>query len=676
MPKYVLEPLKDDGLRGPRLEIDELLIDNDLANLFLQALRNIQLNSLTEVNGGMNMFNHYALSAVHGAPREEWNGYENRAGRYGYCHHSEDTFPTWHRPYMMSYEIAIYKEMLNIAGQYSDAAQKTDPIMPRNKRDPNGAFDTVFGLPVIYQQKQVFVRTPKKPNELTPMANPLYEFTFPKGDDWGAHPDRLRLTISRWFNQEHTARTLGDRTGESDHAYLDLEVRRQASTLATKIWKMLNPDEFVNKTRPWNSFVNDSINSVSIQGRRFATQSFEGWHDDIHVMVGQGRSKDRARFVGQMGDPAYAAFDPILWMHHNIDRLLSLYQPLYGKNVEGELIKRELILFTKNAQTEECFTSADGVVKNYWAPGFAVPGTKEDKSGTIKEIVKKYLTNAYCWATTKEQPGDQPLADWPKDVKSLSEAVSGKTVKKNPNARVVFTSVSASAAEPIKLEETPIKTAKILETVNSINKSLPEPAFVPAPSSGADGQVQQIWDAHIKVRKFAFDGSFSIHVFIGWVKDEQTERFFTKKNEVGFTGIFAAPQATSTECQSCQKNRADDIVIESVVPLTSYLTDYLDSNLKSAGLITEGQHRSVASLEPNDVVPFLKEQIQWRILDLASSLIVGREQEAHLEVAITHRTFTPPDANNLLGGYGEPTEYPDITTDKAGGLGYVYPAAT
>tara|TARA_R110002003_G_scaffold2062_2_gene23939 strand:+ start:4398 stop:4802 length:405 start_codon:yes stop_codon:yes gene_type:complete len=109
---FALEPLgNDNGARGPRLEIDEFLMDNDMSNLFLQALRNLQLDSLKEVDGGMNLLNHYALSAIHGAPREAWNGYENTrkstGNSTGYCHHSEDTFPTWHRPYMFAYEVCL-----------------------------------------------------------------------------------------------------------------------------------------------------------------------------------------------------------------------------------------------------------------------------------------------------------------------------------------------------------------------------------------------------------------------------------------------------------------------------------------------------------------------------------------------------------------------------------------
>lgn len=102
--KYIVKALPNDGKRGYRLEIDEFTEDNDMLNLFLLALIQLQLNSLTEVDGTPNWLNYYALSSIHGLPTENWNGISNNVNNsvvheerrnYGYCHHSIDTFPTW-----------------------------------------------------------------------------------------------------------------------------------------------------------------------------------------------------------------------------------------------------------------------------------------------------------------------------------------------------------------------------------------------------------------------------------------------------------------------------------------------------------------------------------------------------------------------------------------------------
>ena len=55
----------------------------------------------------------------------------------------------------------------------------------------------------------------------------------------------------------------------------------------------------------------------------------------------------------------------------------------------------------------------------------------------------------------------------------------------------------------------------------------------------------------------------------------------TKKNEAGFTGIFAS--SSDSNCASCSRNRAQDILVEDVVPLTPALYDYLDASPGSGG---------------------------------------------------------------------------------------------
>ena len=124
--RYTLKPLtNEDGKRIYRLEIDEFLADNEMTNLFLVALAELQKNSLkfwdpTKEPDWLTYYSVAGLSfrhlsrailiclGIHGEPREEWNGYPDgpKAGsRYGYCHHSEDTFPTWHRPYVFLFEV-------------------------------------------------------------------------------------------------------------------------------------------------------------------------------------------------------------------------------------------------------------------------------------------------------------------------------------------------------------------------------------------------------------------------------------------------------------------------------------------------------------------------------------------------------------------------------------------
>ena len=144
----------------------------------------------------------------------------------------------------------------------------------------------------------------------------------------------------------------------------------------------------------------------------------------------------------------------------------------------------------------------------------------------------------------------------------------------------------------------------------------------------------------------------------------------TKKNEAGFAGIFASP--VEAEYASCARNREDDILFEDVVPLTTFLYDYLDARPGSETLIRDADIKSIPNLEPESIAPFLTENLQWRMIDLGSNLLAGQEQQAKLEVAVTSRHFSAPTQEDLMGAYGPYTPHLEITRTKPGGAGYTY----
>lgn len=597
--------------------------------------------------------------------------------------------------------------MINQANQYKNPADRAkyldaaarfrlpywDPIMPRKQRDPTGPLSTVWGLPLILSLENIYVRTQSAPDRLIPMRNPLYSFKFPTLDEWDQprQTERIRLDQPTEYSQVETTR-VPDTQGNTNNKALDLSIQRQSGNLATKIWHMLNPDEssvnsqgvkvMVNEERSWNSFANMNVPDAIIGGESFATVSVESWHNGVHNLIGTGNIGGAANneFTGQMADPAYAAFEPMFWLHHgNIDRLLSLYQSLYGKNVDTAEALNQLYPFKKNMD-RKCFDSSDEIVKNYWAPGFAIPGSKPIDHA--KDLVKQYLTDTYYWATSD---ADVPeiLPNWPKNLAG-SEALYGDNAKPVDTAAIEMRALSLSSGAPRlvartqslpianavspRTQEKHIQVKDSLEIAHTVDRSLPK--MVLSMPKLASKPLMQTWNANIKVRKFAFNGSFNIHVFIGFVKDNQPERYITKKNEVGFTGVFASSK--ESQCASCKTARDQDVICEDVVPLTTQLTDYLASNPRSQDLIAVGNIRTLQSLEPEHVVPFLREHLQWRITDTKSRLLVGQEQQAGLKVIITNRTFQPPNEEHLLGVYGSSTAYPAITQDKAGGYGHVY----
>jgi len=89
-----------DGSQALRLEIDDLLNDSDLANLYFLALEAFMSNDIFT-----NAFSYYEIAGIHGQPYRAWDGVENIAypntgkpnKKTGYCAHGSVLLPTWHR---------------------------------------------------------------------------------------------------------------------------------------------------------------------------------------------------------------------------------------------------------------------------------------------------------------------------------------------------------------------------------------------------------------------------------------------------------------------------------------------------------------------------------------------------------------------------------------------------
>lgn len=142
----------------------------------------------------------------------------------------------------------------------------------------------------------------------------------------------------------------------------------------------------------------------------------------------------------------------------------------------------------------------------------------------------------------------------------------------------------------------------------------------------------------------------------------------TKQNEVGFTGVFASD--SDSGCANCERQRERGMIYQDVIPITPALLNYLDAATEpdSTGTLPEADLRTLRNFEPDQVVPFLKEHLHWRVTDTASNLKSEQEVlDSMLEIAVTDRVFDVPTDSNPLGTYHESTVHLDITQGKIGG---------
>lgn len=75
---------------------------------------------------------------------------------------------------------------------------------------------------------------------------------------------------------------------------MNLVIQRQAKNASAKTWQLLNPDELNNASRSWEVFANHFI-TPGRSDRWASSVSLESWHDDIHILVGNGN-----KFAGNM----------------------------------------------------------------------------------------------------------------------------------------------------------------------------------------------------------------------------------------------------------------------------------------------------------------------------------------------------------------------------------------
>jgi tyrosinase len=99
------------------------------------------------------------------------------------------------------------------------------------------------------------------------------------------------------------------------------------------------------------------------------------------------------------------------------------------------------------------------------------------------------------------------------------------------------------------------------------------------------------WIANIRAQRFAMTGSFFVRVFLGDFNPDPAQWSFDP-NLVGTHGFFGGI------CKDCQNQ--DSALVSGAVPLTT-------------ALLASIRNGYLASLEPDDVEPYLRTNMHWRV---------------------------------------------------------------
>ncbi|SLM36604.1 Uncharacterised domain, di-copper centre [Lasallia pustulata] len=255
---------------------------------------------------------YYQVAGIHGRPYSPWSGVEGVQAS-GYCTHNSILFPTWHRPYLALFEEVLYTLIQKIAGDFPKSEGRDRYLAAaRDFRMPYWDWAIVTGqgqgvLPLSVQSPQVEVISATSGGKRVPMDNPLYSFHFdPLNPTEGDFPDDSQF--SGW---ESTVRWPRNGTATSQNNLAEQALQSEVRNLRERVFYILS------SYLRYGPFSNNAWN----KGRPGIYGSLEGVHDTIHNKTGG---------EGHMGNVAYAAFDPIFWLHHtNIDRFFAMWQAIH-----------------------------------------------------------------------------------------------------------------------------------------------------------------------------------------------------------------------------------------------------------------------------------------------------------------------------------------------------------
>lgn len=124
--------------------------------------------------------------------------------------------------------------------------------------------------------------------------------------------------------------------------------------------------------------------------------------------------------------------------------------------------------------------------------------------------------------------------------------------------------------------------------------------------------------------RYALNGSFIVYFFMGDFNDNPGV-WLHDPHLAGSSSIFASPRTTidSQACANCANKEASGLKYYDTVGLTQALLMYW----KSGEPVNE---LKVTSLEPEVVVPFLTENLHWRVVDVS-----------HPNPSISRNVFAP-----------------------------------
>ncbi|KAF7324006.1 Photo-regulated tyrosinase [Mycena kentingensis (nom. inval.)] len=589
-----------------RIEINQFILNEVHFSLFVQALDGIY----SDAQGSLTSF--FQLAGIHGLPYVQWNqsGGSNVVANSawpGYCMHGTTLFPTWHRPFVALFEQVIQQRAATIAQTYVPAWQQAYMTGAASLRLPYWDWAANIMPPdAIIASTTVTIRKPDGFTHSVP--NPFLAYTFNPGPppaSWGFY-----APYSLWTT---TLRHPSDDTATATSRIVEL----RSSLLAERAFVRTNTYNTLTTVNDWADFSNHTANPLQAPP---LANSLETIHDTIHGTIG-----GTVGTLGDMSDPSVAAFDPIFWLHHaNVDRMLSLWSALHPNvwvspgttYVWGSSwtlpqnapidATTDLTPFWRTATTYWKSSDLDGVDS---APlGYTYPefnGLDLNNMPALTIAIKAKVDALYGPTV----PITAVLSPAPTKGLAPPKTLKRKTSKVTlANGHFSLTDDAPAGAPGVPQGDSSNTSASSRPTIVSQGGRF----FLSVSGSGRDsspsGNANQAavphaawtdWTAHVRVEKFALNGSFTVFFFLGNGTDPVSasvpadpREWHTAPSFAGTYFVFA--NGARQRCGNCVAQADAHQLVEGFV--------HLNTNKQELAGMSVAQGKR-----------FLREHLTWRV---------------------------------------------------------------
>ncbi|PVF92484.1 Di-copper centre-containing protein [Serendipita vermifera] len=624
-----------------RQEIRTFARDKELMELYLLGLERFQKAVQTDP------LSWYQIAGIHGRPYVVYDGAAgstNLGGNFGgYCTHSSTLFPTWHRPYLALFEQTLTKHVTDIANEYQGNDRQRYIAASQRFRVPYWDWAANSDLPdFVSIQAEVVVNSPTGSRR---MPNPLYAYAFHPMDSTFGDGTAAERSWESWMATIRWP-TRGDSRGVSDTTTLEAILQRNRAAIRLRVYNLLT------QSATYEAFSNDGFDGPRTDPRYY--DSLEAIHGTIHGLTGND---------GHMGDPDFAAFDPVFWLHHaNVDRLFALWQALHPD-----------LFVAPRLNFEGTFTTRPGTregPQSNLTPFWRSSGVFWNSEGARDTRTFNYTYPELAqWSTLPPQEKARRLRTQINDmygrgspVDRIRQEFFQPPTTARPAAAMAAKMEAPAAQQPVAAPDA--TTSNVIASVASV---APAQKPVDAAQKGvelventaagesvlANEKQYTEWIANISVEKFAAKRAFFVHIFLGDFTTDSS-KWGQDANLVG-THVVFANNIASTGCERCHENAENHKLVSGTIPLTAALADRLGED-------------KISKLEPAEIIPYLQRNLHWRI-QRYDGTVIERTDMPSLKVAVAHFEASVPESIAQFPTWGEGHKDTSVTVGRPGGAG-------